>query len=86
MMELSQRSNVHREGATRIGGIAGRLAFLGCLIAATAVANLTPRVVPAAAIRPAPVAFAAPGRGSVRGGGRPDATAPAGCHGGGAVS
>jgi protein-S-isoprenylcysteine O-methyltransferase Ste14 len=58
-MELSQRSNVHREGATRIGGIAGRLAFLGCLIAATAVANLTPRVVPAAAIRPAPVAFAA---------------------------
>lgn len=59
MMELSQRSNVHREGATRIGDIAGRLAFLGCLIAATAVANLTPRVVPAAAIRPAPVAFAA---------------------------
>jgi protein-S-isoprenylcysteine O-methyltransferase Ste14 len=58
-MELSQRSNVHREGGTRIGGIAGRLAFLGCLIAATAVANLTPRAVPAAAIRPAPVAFAA---------------------------
>ena len=59
-MELSQRSNVQiREGGTRIGGIAGRLAFLGCLIATTTVVNVTPRVVPAATIRPGAVAFAA---------------------------
>jgi protein-S-isoprenylcysteine O-methyltransferase Ste14 len=58
-MELSQRSNVRREGATRIGGAGGRIAILACLIATIPVANLTPRVVPAAAIRPAAVAFAA---------------------------
>ena len=58
-MELSQRSNVHREGATRIGGAGDRIAILACLIATIPVANLTPRVVPAAAIRPAAVAFAA---------------------------
>jgi protein-S-isoprenylcysteine O-methyltransferase Ste14 len=58
-MELSQRSNVHREGATRIGGAGDRIAVLACLIATIPVANLTPRVVPAAAIRPAAVAFAA---------------------------
>jgi len=59
MMELSQRSSVHREGATRVGSIAGRLAFLTCVIATALVANLTPRVFPAAAIRPAPVVFTA---------------------------
>jgi protein-S-isoprenylcysteine O-methyltransferase Ste14 len=59
MMELSQRSNVHREGATKITGRGWRTAGLGCLIATIGVANLTPHVVPAAAIRPAPVAFTA---------------------------
>ena len=59
MMELSQRSSVHREGATKVGGIAGRLALLACVIAMAVVAHLAPRVFPAAAIRPAPVAFAA---------------------------
>lgn len=59
MMELSQRSSTRREGATRIGRAGGRIAVLACLIATIAVANLTPRVVPAAAIRPAAVAFAA---------------------------
>jgi protein-S-isoprenylcysteine O-methyltransferase Ste14 len=58
MMELSQRSQAHREGATRIGGIAGRIVFLACLITGIAVADLTPRVFPAAAIRPAVAAFA----------------------------
>ena len=59
MMELSQRSSAHREGATKVGSIAGRLALLACVIATAVVANLAPRVFPAAAIRPAPVAFAA---------------------------
>jgi protein-S-isoprenylcysteine O-methyltransferase Ste14 len=59
MMELSQRSQASREGATRIGGTAGRIAFLACIIAGTAVADLTPRVFPAAAIRPAVGSFAA---------------------------
>jgi protein-S-isoprenylcysteine O-methyltransferase Ste14 len=59
MMELSQRSNVHRQGAARIGGTGGRIAILACMIATIAVANLTPRVIPAAAIRPAAAAFAA---------------------------
>jgi protein-S-isoprenylcysteine O-methyltransferase Ste14 len=58
MMELSQRSNVHREGGTKVGGVATRIAMLACVIASAVVANLTPRVFPAAAIRPAPVAFA----------------------------
>ncbi len=57
-MELAQRSQARREGATRIGGPAGRIAFLACVIAAIAVASLAPRVFPAAAIRPAPAAFA----------------------------
>ena len=59
MMELSQRSSVHREGATKVGSIAGRLALLACVIATAVVANLAPRVFPAAAIRPGAVAFAA---------------------------
>ena len=59
MMEVSQRTNVHREGGTRVGGNGLRIAFLACLIASIVVLNLAPRVVPAAAIRPAPVAFAA---------------------------
>jgi protein-S-isoprenylcysteine O-methyltransferase Ste14 len=58
-MELSQRSNVRREGGTRIRGGLGRIAGLAFLIATVAVANLTPHVIPAAAIRPAAIAFAA---------------------------
>jgi protein-S-isoprenylcysteine O-methyltransferase Ste14 len=59
MMELSQRSQARREGATRIGRPAGRIGFLACIIGGVAVAHLAPRVFPAAAIRPAPAAFAA---------------------------
>lgn len=59
MMELSQRSQPSREGATKISGIGGRLVALACVIATTVVVNLTPRVFPAAAIRPGAVAFAA---------------------------
>ena len=59
MMELSQRSQAHREGAARIGGVGGRIAFLAFLIAAIAVAELAPRVFRAAVIRPESVAFAA---------------------------
>jgi protein-S-isoprenylcysteine O-methyltransferase Ste14 len=58
-MELGQRSQAPREGATKITGIGGRLVGLACVIATTVVANLTPRVFPAAAIRPGAVAFAA---------------------------
>jgi len=59
MMELSQRSQLSREGATKIAGIGGRLVALAFVIATTVVATLTPRVFPAAAIRPGAVAFAA---------------------------
>jgi protein-S-isoprenylcysteine O-methyltransferase Ste14 len=59
MMELGQRQGPRREGATRIGGVGERLALLACLIATAAWLNLAPHVIPAAAIRPAPVAFAA---------------------------
>ncbi len=59
MMELSQRSQPSREGATKISGIGGRLVALTFVIATTVVAILTPRVFPAAAIRPGAVAFAA---------------------------
>jgi protein-S-isoprenylcysteine O-methyltransferase Ste14 len=59
MMELSQRSQPSREGATKITGTGGRLVALACVIATTVVVNLTPRVFPAAAIRPGAVAFAA---------------------------
>jgi protein-S-isoprenylcysteine O-methyltransferase Ste14 len=58
MMELSQRSQPSREGATKIGGVGSRLASLACLIATVIVVNLAPRVVPAATIRPGAVAFA----------------------------
>jgi len=59
MMELSQRSQPSREAATKIAGIGGRLVALAFVIATTVVATLTPRVFPAAAIRPGAVAFAA---------------------------
>jgi protein-S-isoprenylcysteine O-methyltransferase Ste14 len=59
MMELSQRSQPSREGATKIAGIGGRLVALAFVIATTVVATLTPRVFPAAAIRPGAVAFTA---------------------------
>ena len=59
MMELSQRSQPRRQGATTTARVGGRLVALACLIAATAVVNLTPRVFPVAAIRPGAVAFAA---------------------------
>jgi protein-S-isoprenylcysteine O-methyltransferase Ste14 len=58
-MELGQRSQAPRAGATKITGTGGRLVGLACVIATTVVANLTPRVFPAAAIRPGAVAFAA---------------------------
>jgi protein-S-isoprenylcysteine O-methyltransferase Ste14 len=58
-MELGQRSQAPREGATKITGTGGRLVGLACVIATAVVANLTPRVFPAAAIRPGAVAFAA---------------------------
>jgi protein-S-isoprenylcysteine O-methyltransferase Ste14 len=58
MMELSQRSQAHREDATKIDGIGTRIAFGICVIAGIAVVNLTPHVVPGAAIRPAVAAFA----------------------------
>jgi protein-S-isoprenylcysteine O-methyltransferase Ste14 len=58
-MELSQRSQPQREGATKIGGAGSRLAFLACLIASVIVVNLAPHMVPAATIRPGAVAFAA---------------------------
>jgi protein-S-isoprenylcysteine O-methyltransferase Ste14 len=61
MMELSQRSQGYqgRKGATRIGQRSFRLAAVACMIATTAVLYLGPRLVPAAAIRPGAVAFAA---------------------------
>jgi protein-S-isoprenylcysteine O-methyltransferase Ste14 len=60
MMELGQRSQPRREGATKIGGAgSGRFVGLAILVSTALVVNLAPRVVPAAAIRPAPAAFAA---------------------------
>ena len=59
MMELSQRSQPSREAATKIAGIGGRLVALAFVIATTVVATLTPRVFPAAAIRPGAVVFTA---------------------------
>jgi protein-S-isoprenylcysteine O-methyltransferase Ste14 len=59
MMELSQRSQAHREDVTKIEGIGTRIAFGVCVIAGIVVANLTPHLVPGAAIRPAVAAFAA---------------------------
>jgi protein-S-isoprenylcysteine O-methyltransferase Ste14 len=59
MMELSQRSQPRREGATVVGGAGWRLAMLACLIATVVVVNLAPHVFPAAAIRSGAAAFAA---------------------------
>jgi protein-S-isoprenylcysteine O-methyltransferase Ste14 len=59
MMELSQRSQARREGATRISGVGSRLVMLACLIATTAVVYLAPHILPSATIRPGAVAFAA---------------------------
>jgi protein-S-isoprenylcysteine O-methyltransferase Ste14 len=59
MMEISQRTNVHRQGeATKVSGNDWRFVMLACVIAGVAAANFSPRVFPAAAIRPAPVVFA----------------------------
>jgi protein-S-isoprenylcysteine O-methyltransferase Ste14 len=60
-MELSQRSQVlgARKGAAKVGGAASRVVFWACLIAASAFLYLAPRLIPAAAIRPGAVAFAA---------------------------
>ena len=61
MMELSQRSQVlgARKGATKVGGGISLVVFWACLIAASVFLYLAPRIVPAAAIRPGAVAFAA---------------------------
>ena len=60
-MEVSQFSQglEARKGATKIGGATSRAVFLACLIAASVCLYLAPRIVPAAAIRPGAVAFAA---------------------------
>jgi protein-S-isoprenylcysteine O-methyltransferase Ste14 len=59
MMEISQRTNVHREGpATKVGGNRWRWVMLACVIVGAVAANFSPRVFPSAAIRPAPVVFA----------------------------
>jgi protein-S-isoprenylcysteine O-methyltransferase Ste14 len=58
MMELSQRSQPQRQGATKIGGVGFRLGLLAGVIATSVVVNVAPHVVPAAAIRPGDVAFA----------------------------
>jgi protein-S-isoprenylcysteine O-methyltransferase Ste14 len=57
-MELAKAAST-REGATGIGGGGRRLAILPTMAAATAALYLAPRFLPAAAIRPAAVAFAA---------------------------
>jgi len=59
MMELSQRSQPERLGATRIGSPRWRIFMVLDLVATIAVVNLAPRVVPSAAIRPGAAAFAA---------------------------
>ncbi len=58
-MELAQRSQATRPGATRIGGPGPRFALLASLVATIAVVNLAPHAVPAATIRPGAVAFTA---------------------------
>ena len=60
-MEVSQFSQglEASKGATKIGGATSRAVFLACLIAASVFLYLAPRIVPAAAIRPGAVAFAA---------------------------
>jgi protein-S-isoprenylcysteine O-methyltransferase Ste14 len=58
MMELAKASNT-REGATKVGGGGRRFAVLPTMIVTTVALYLAPRIVPAAAIRPAAIAFAA---------------------------
>ena len=60
-MEFSEFSQglEARKGATKVGGATSRVVFLACLAAASVFLYLAPRVVPAAAIRPGAVAFAA---------------------------
>jgi protein-S-isoprenylcysteine O-methyltransferase Ste14 len=60
-MEFSQFSQglEARKGATKIGGPISRAVFWACLIAASVFLYLAPHIVPAAAIRPGAVAFAA---------------------------
>ena len=60
-MELGQFSQEleARKGATKVGGVTSRVVFWACLIAASIFLHLAPRIVPAAAIRPGAVAFAA---------------------------
>ena len=57
-MELA-KENSRREGAIRVGGGGRTLAVFPAMIAATVTLLLAPRIVPAAAIRPAVAAFAA---------------------------
>jgi protein-S-isoprenylcysteine O-methyltransferase Ste14 len=60
MMELSQRSSQpQRQGASRIGGPRSRVIRLAFVVASVVVANGTPHVFPAAAIRPGAASFAA---------------------------
>ena len=58
-MELAKYSQGQsgRAGATRVRPVASRLAAAACILAATLMLHLGPRLVPAAAIRPAAVAF-----------------------------
>ena len=48
-----------RKGATKVGGATSRVVFFASLIAASVFLYIAPRFVPAAAIRPGAVAFAA---------------------------
>ncbi len=57
-MELAKQNSA-REGATRVGGGGRMFAVFPALIVATVMLYLAPRIVPAAAIRPAVAAFAA---------------------------
>jgi protein-S-isoprenylcysteine O-methyltransferase Ste14 len=58
MIELGKAS-VRREGATRVGGGGRRFAVLPVMIVATGMLYVAPRIMPAAAIRPAIAAYAA---------------------------
>ena len=57
-MELG-KTNTTREGATRVGGGGRMFAAFPAMIAGAVLLYLAPRIVPAAAIRPAVAAFAA---------------------------
>ena len=58
MMELAKASN-SREGATKVGGGGRRFAVIPVVIVTTVMLYLAPHIMPAAAIRPAVIAFAA---------------------------